>query len=94
MSTSDGMWQEKPGPPGRGSWWSRIGTFGQALTALIGMAAAVVPIIHRYDAAVQNDSHDPAPSKAPATTMNCQNACTARSTDAPSGPGSLGDESP
>lgn len=34
-----------PGPPDHESWWSRIGTLGQALTAVIGLLAAVVPIL-------------------------------------------------
>lgn len=42
MSTPYGM---RPETPGRGSWWSRIGTLGQVLTALIGLIAALVPIV-------------------------------------------------
>jgi hypothetical protein len=35
----------RPETPGQGSWWSRIGTLGQVLTALIGLIAALVPIL-------------------------------------------------
>ncbi|WP_406047405.1 hypothetical protein [Kribbella sp. NBC_00889] len=33
------------GNPGRESWWTRLGTLGQTLTALIGLLAALIPIL-------------------------------------------------
>lgn len=41
MTTPNG----NPGPPRQESWWTRIGTLGQTLTALIGLLAALVPIL-------------------------------------------------
>ncbi|WP_405071509.1 hypothetical protein OG558_19375 [Kribbella sp. NBC_01510] len=45
MSTSNGMRPETPETPDHESWWSRIGTLGQALTALTGLIVTVVPIL-------------------------------------------------
>jgi hypothetical protein len=43
MSTTNSRPPEEPGP--HESWWNRIGTLGQVLTALIGLIAALVPIL-------------------------------------------------
>ncbi|MFI7067313.1 hypothetical protein ACIBL3_40405 [Kribbella sp. NPDC050124] len=34
-----------PTPPEKENWWTRIGTMGQALTAVVGLIAALVPIL-------------------------------------------------
>ncbi|TCC57616.1 hypothetical protein E0H73_30090 [Kribbella pittospori] len=41
MTTPNG----NPGPPRQENWWTRIGTLGQTLTALIGLLAALIPIL-------------------------------------------------
>lgn len=62
MSTPNGS----PGPPEHESWWSRIGTFGQALTALIGLLAAVVPILAKTG--LPGQSSDVSPPQTIVTT--------------------------
>ncbi|MEV0288388.1 MULTISPECIES: hypothetical protein [unclassified Kribbella] len=39
------MSTQNPRPPAKENWWTRIGTMGQALTAVIGLIAALVPIL-------------------------------------------------
>jgi hypothetical protein len=45
MTTSHGLRPDAPDPPGRDNLWTRIGTLGQTLTAVIGLVAALVPVL-------------------------------------------------
>ncbi|TCO26620.1 hypothetical protein EV652_107513 [Kribbella steppae] len=61
MSTSNGLRPEPSGPVSRENWWTRIGTMGQTLTAVIGLVAALVPVLVKTGLPGQADGPTPPP---------------------------------
>jgi len=61
MTTSNGLRPEPSGPASRENWWTRIGTMGQTLTAVIGLVAALVPVLVKTGLPGQADGPTPQP---------------------------------
>jgi hypothetical protein len=68
MSTPQGMRPQTPGRPDRESWWSRIGTLGQTLTAVIGLIAALIPVLVKTGLPGEDDPGAQPPSQIVVTT--------------------------
>jgi hypothetical protein len=68
MTTSNGLRPETPGPPSRENLWTRIGTVGQTLTAVIGLVAALVPVLVKTGLPGQDPGDTPLPSHVVTTT--------------------------
>ncbi len=56
------------GPPSRENWWTRIGTLGQTLTAVIGLVAALVPLLVKTGLPGQDPGVTPLPTHVVTTT--------------------------
>ncbi len=70
MTTSHGLRPETPGPPSRDNLWTRIGTLGQTLTAVIGLVAALVPVLVKTGLPGQDPGGTPQPAHVVTTTTH------------------------